>query len=768
MSNQIENSKSAGDVKPSSRKFRISRLVLKELRETLRDRRTIVTLILMPLLVYPALSLVFQSFLRSQVGLLGDGQPIQLRVVYSGSLPEAETNRQVGEYRNAMVQLQRMEREENASADPAEETDPPIESESNASTAFPEFADFEKHEWFYLPADAEDSIEQIVELGGADVGVRFGPGADSKKDANGDQGLLGSVELIHLDQGRSGLAALYLTELTEQLNQFDLRRRLRLVGMPTAPAVGVKQTVVGESDDAGSGRVPLASIVPLILVLMTITGAVYPAIDLTAGERERGTLETLMAAPIPRFGILLAKFVAVLTVAMMTAVLNIIGMFATVWVFQLDKQLGGGLFGFDVMIQMLLLLVLFAAFFSAVLLVVTSFAKSFKEAQVYLIPVILLSLGPGLLTLSPGMELAGINTICPMINILLLARDVINNEVQFLPAIVAILSTLVYSVLAIRVAASIFGSDAMLFADSSSLVDLLKPARRSRRLVPLAATLFCLLLLVPLNFASVGFLNRLPMENAFDLQFRFGLMGVFLFLMFLLLPTIVARHQNASIVTGFGLKSPRPVFWLAGLMLGISLWPIVMWLTTVWSEVYGSLSGADAAGDWHKRLVELASKYVEMFKQVSPAMIAIVFAIVPALCEEWFFRGMLLRTLLGRGKSVALAIVLSAVLFGAFHTISNSVIAIDRLIPTTLVGLILGYLAYKSDSIWPGVILHAIHNSFVVFLATYQEQLAKYSWFPAEQESVPVSWVLTGAAIAGAALTMVILAKRDADAVGAE
>jgi sodium transport system permease protein len=57
--------------------------------------------------------------------------------------------------------------------------------------------------------------------------------------------------------------------------------------------------------------VSLTTLIPLILILMTITGAVYPAIDLTAGERERGTLETLMAAPVPRLGLLAAKYVAV-------------------------------------------------------------------------------------------------------------------------------------------------------------------------------------------------------------------------------------------------------------------------------------------------------------------------------------------------------------------------------------------------------------------------------------------------------------------------
>jgi sodium transport system permease protein len=107
----------------------------------------------------------------------------------------------------------------------------------------------------------------------------------------------------------------------------------------------------------------------MILILMTITGAVYPAIDLTAGERERGTLETLMAAPVPRLELLAAKYVAVLTVALLTAGANLLAMTVTLF----SSGLGELVFGEAglsplVMVQVLGLLVLFAAFFSAILL----------------------------------------------------------------------------------------------------------------------------------------------------------------------------------------------------------------------------------------------------------------------------------------------------------------------------------------------------------------------------------------------------------------
>src|SRR5207253_2564793 len=86
--------------------------------------------------------------------------------------------------------------------------------------------------------------------------------------------------------------------------------------------------------------VTLAALIPVILILMTITGAVYPAIDLTAGERERGTLEVLMAAPIPRLTLLFGKYVAVLAVALLTALVNLTMMTLTI----LASGLGSMLF----------------------------------------------------------------------------------------------------------------------------------------------------------------------------------------------------------------------------------------------------------------------------------------------------------------------------------------------------------------------------------------------------------------------------------------
>jgi ABC-2 type transport system permease protein/sodium transport system permease protein len=215
--------------------------------------------------------------------------------------------------------------------------------------------------------------------------------------------------------------------------------------------------------------------VPLALILMTIAGAVYPAIDLTAGERERGTLEILVAAPVPRLALLLAKYVAVLTVAMLTATVNLIAMSVTA----LGTGLGPVIFGeqgltLSLVVGAFLLLALFASFFSSVLLALASVARSFKEAQAYLIPLMLVSLVPGLLALLPGLKLEGTLTVAPLLNIVLLGRDLLEGQAHLTAAAVVVVSTFLYALAALALAARIFGAEAVLYSESGGWLSLFR------------------------------------------------------------------------------------------------------------------------------------------------------------------------------------------------------------------------------------------------------------------------------------------------------
>lgn len=762
----------AAPVNPAPRRrgrlTQIWRLATKELKETLRDRRTIVTLIAMPLIVYPILSIAFRTFLLNNLGsataeqitynfaVKTDLSPDEFQVVLGqwtdliklADRPPSGTNRP----EKPRPEKPRPEQPPAAPTGSADKLQAAAPGENDTAlksltgqTVDPKEVPLGEHKWGLIE-QPDTNFQDLLASGQVNAVLELKTSVSRQRQF--------SEIVIHVNDNSalSRRAARWLQSQFDQINRVVLQALVRRGGGDPRLAITtaeVRTTPSGGSQVANQ----FTAIIPLVLVLMTITGAVYPAIDLTAGERERGTLETLVAAPIPRLRILVAKLIAVLTVAVLTASLNVIGMVTTIWAFRLDTLLiGEGGLTLGMMSKVFGLLILFAAFFSALLLVVTSFARSFKEAQAYLIPIILLSLGPGLMALSPDLKLAGPMAACPLLNILLLARDVLQDNVQFLPAAVAIFSTILYGLLAISLAASIFGTDNILYGSGGSWKELfVPPLQPADRATPNLA-LFCLLLLFPVNFVLIGLLGRLEA----DISWRLLYTSAFTTFAFCLIPLFIARYQRVRLLPGFGLNWPPTAFLLAALILGLSLWPLVMSLISGWHEVIKLVSGTEAGTAWRERIVAFSREQAEQFRAASPGLILLAFSLTPAFCEEFFFRGLLQRALLTK-RSPWQAILFSALAFGAFHTLSGSVAAFDRLIPTTAMGLVLGWLAFKSDSIWPGVLLHLLHNAIVGFLAYFQPQLSRLPGFPGENDPLPLWW--TGVAMVLAAVGLWILSR---------
>jgi membrane protease YdiL (CAAX protease family) len=530
-------------------------------------------------------------------------------------------------------------------------------------------------------------------------------------------------------------AADYIRDYLDAIN----RNRMRQRGVINEMSFLVDFDVVTSSQKA-KPAVSFGTLIPFILVLMTITGAVYPAIDLTAGERERGTMEALVAAPIPRMRILFAKFIAVLTVAMLTATLNVLGMLATIWAFRLEGLIfESGKFSLISIGQVFALLLLFAAFFSALLLAVTSFARSFKEAQAYLIPLILLSLAPGVVSLAPGLTLSGPISLVPLLNFVLLARDILQSNVATVPALIAILSTLLYAALAVAVASRIFGTDAILYGSQQSVRDSLRRPRQVRDFISPLGALFCLTCLFPANFVAISLISRFAGD-----EFRLPLliMAVVMIVFFVFFPLLFAWHQRVRLKTGFALGWPGLVPLLAAILIGLTAWPITVFLLALTQQVVTLFGGAESGEAWQQRLVEGGQSFVVRWRQLPIALILLTHAVIPAVVEEWFFRGFLLQSLRTRSRRVWLPIVLSGLIFGAFHLLTESVIALDRFMPTTLMGIFLAVICVRTGSIWPGVIVHMLNNGTVIALAYYNQELQRQTWFPFQGDTLPWMWLL--------------------------
>ena len=691
---------------PRTQQIRWWRLARKELRETLRDRRTIVTLVLMPLLVYPLLSLGLQQFLFSSASSLSK---IRWHV---GSADE-----------QLVEDLQRWVVE----GDKALRTKSEAESDNTTTPSVdPTARKVTDIQWFVAPDPKQ--LQSSLEALDMDLIVARDPGDPAK-----------IILKYRSETPLSSQLASFIEERLEAANLADLKSRLRAVASPTNDKISYEFTAIESQAKSG---VQLASIVPLILILMTITGAVYPAIDLTAGERERGTLESLMAAPVPRFRLLAAKYVAVVTVAMLTAAVNLLAMTVTLTSTGLATALvGEGGITLSLVVQLLALLLLFAAFFSALLLTLTSFARSFKEAQAYLIPLMLISLGPGFVSLMPGMRLEGILTVTPLANMVLLARDVLAGTAEPFGATVAVFSTVLYAIAALALAARIFGSDAILYGSSGSWSDLFAKPLTPRTSPTIVAAAMSVAIVYPCYFLGNGVV-ALFRESSMPVQLLAS--SLITIAVFAMVPLLLAVVSSVQLRSGFQIHRVAPLVWVAAILLGISLWPLASQLMLeVRNRGFSSISD-----DQLKMLADKLTGALDAWRKLPAMAIVLAIAVVPGICEEWFFRGYLLGACRHR-LSAPLAIGATSLAFGLFHLSVGGVVAVDRVLSSMLLGVVLGCVAWRSGSVLPGMLIHVMHNGIVVLMGYYKTELVAAQWLPDSQaETLPTIWLVVAATVA--------------------
>ena len=526
---------------------RLVRLCMKELREILRDRRTIVTLVLMPLLVYPLLSILFNKLLSMPRNSAGQYECIV-------GVESEETGKILQEY--ILVGEQVLQTRRAAMAQLAQEQVGAQSQEAAAPSDEPVIR------WVVT-----NPLRAKVAAGDVDVGVFVLQLPEAAKQP--DFGRLLRLQLAYRESSalsKSGLA--YLQDRLHAVSERLLLEQLQSLGIRMRSPVRAIAVPIRDSRPA----VSVTTLIPLILILMTITGAVYPAIDLTAGERERGTLEALMAAPVPRLGLLTAKYVAVVTVALLTALANLIAMTVTL----VSTGLGQVVFGeaglnVTLILQVFALLVLFAMFFSAILLAITSFARSFKEAQAYLIPVMLIAFAPGTMSLMPEFKSNGVLSVLPLINIVLLARDLMEGHVDQTLAVIAVMSTAIYALAAIAVAARIFGTDAILYGSQATWSELLLRSGERQRAPSLSGALLTLAVLFPLYFLLANSLHRFPWLSA---GWKLMLASAVTALLFAVLPLMAAMLQQVVLRDAFRLYPARPAAFFAAVILGLTLWPL--------------------------------------------------------------------------------------------------------------------------------------------------------------------------------------------------
>ena len=482
---------------------------------------------------------------------------------------------------------------------------------------------------------------------------------------------------------------------------------------------GIVFTTGDVANKTGKQAAAWSKILPFIIMIWALTGAFYPAIDLCAGEKERGTFETLLSSPAARSEIALGKLLTVMTFSMATSFLNLLSMGVT-GIFVLTK-LGNGMgagnalpIGIPPLTSigwLLLALIPISALFSAVALAAAAFARSSKEGQYYLVPLLMISMPLMMIPMLPTAELDFGTSLIPVSGLMLLLRGLIEANysdcLKFAAPVCAI--NLGCCWLAVRWVIHQFNSETVLFQASErfGVGAWVKHIMRERRSLPsLGSAILCGVVILVAKF-FVGFAVTAPQNFS---QFAFQTVIILVATIFIpsvMMALFLTRNPRKSL----RLNGCKITMAAAAVLCAIFLNPAFTWLTGFIMHIY------PPNGD-----ILMLQEAVSKILGSAPGLWAIllVFALAPAIFEEIAFRGFILsgfQSLKGKWQPI----LLTSLMFGLAHGI------IQQTIITFVVGMILGLIAVQTKSILPCILFHLTHNSLAVLLSQANRTVVEQS-----------------------------------------
>jgi len=259
---------------------------------------------------------------------------------------------------------------------------------------------------------------------------------------------------IKLYLNDAGLNLVYqrVSEITKQQAELFQQSAFEQLGLSTEQQLALIEPIVLEKVNTADSREnwgeKIGGMLPYLLFILCLQGAMSPATDIGAGEKERGTLETLLISPIDRNKIVMGKFLTIAFAGSMTALITVASMAG--WGLVLSQGMAlqfvadfMGQIGVIDFVLIFLMLVPVVAIFAAVLLSISIYAKSFKEAQSYMVPLVFLVIVPVILALLPGVELKGGWAWVPLTNVALAMKELIKGTMDYFQLIAIFGSTVV-------------------------------------------------------------------------------------------------------------------------------------------------------------------------------------------------------------------------------------------------------------------------------------------------------------------------------------
>ena len=355
-------------------------ILIKELTDMIRDRRTMFMMVVMPLVVIPLLAITAIKLTQSQIEKAKDKE---LRVAVIGETAAPEL-------------FKRLSKEENFF----------LVTMTNADSA------------------RAMTAEQILD------GVVIIP-QDFSEFVEGDK--QATIRLIFKSSESLNAARRRIEAIIDQYDREIVNERIGRLQLDETlfDAIAIEREDVASTEEKFAENA--GGFLPYIFIIFGFMGSIYPALDLGAGEKERGTLETILSSPASRFDIVMGKFLVVLLFSIATAFLAMLGVLIMVYQFlptietNITQTVMDMLGPRRIFIIMSMVLPV-SAFFAAVALAISIFARSFKEAQSMMAPLNIIIILPAMIGMLPGFKLSAVTAAIPILNLSLATKAILGGS----------------------------------------------------------------------------------------------------------------------------------------------------------------------------------------------------------------------------------------------------------------------------------------------------------------------------------------------------
>ncbi len=360
---------------------RILTIYLKELKDTLRDRRTLIMMVVIPLVLIPLIMTVTAKIAVSQ-NKKAKNKILQVCIISNGNAAD-------------FVKL--------------------IKSENDIKIN---------------DAKNLEEIKDLIRKRKLDFGIVITKDFDN----NLKNKTINDISIYYRFSTEMDILKRRIMKVLDTYKSDIITKRLKSINMDNSfitPFNITEKDLASQKERIGKA---IGGFLPYLFVIFSFMGAFYPAIDLAAGEKERGTIETLLVSPSTRLQIVLGKFLVVMQASLISAIIGFIGVYIAV--LQMNDAAGQlmnillKILEFKSIALVLSLLFPLSIFFAAILLSLSIYAKSFKEAQSIMTPLNFMVIIPAAIGMMPGIKLTTMTALIPILNISLASKEILAGTIK--------------------------------------------------------------------------------------------------------------------------------------------------------------------------------------------------------------------------------------------------------------------------------------------------------------------------------------------------